>query len=112
MHVARSEADAAVAPHPPGAAIYADPVAFEEFLRSHTVAGSLTTDQIPALPQLTTLSGDTIVVDPIARTLTGPSATPAGIQLADLHSTNGYVDTLTAVLAHPSVAPATTTTGP
>jgi len=61
---------------------------------------------------LTTLGGDTIVVDPIARTLTGPSARPAGIQIADLHATNGYVDTLTAVLAHPSVASSTTTTAP
>ena len=73
--------NAAIAALPDGSAILADPVAFEAFLRSHTVAGSLTTDQIFALPQLTTLSGDTIVVDPIARTLTGPSATPAGIQI-------------------------------
>ena len=104
--------NAAIAALPDGSAILADPVAFEAFLRSHTVAGSLTTEQIFARPQLTTLGGDTIVVDPIARTLTGPSATPAGIQVGDLQATNGYVDTLTAVLAHPSVAASTTTTTP
>ena len=38
--------NAAIAALPDGSAILADPVAFEAFLRSHTVAGSLTTEQI------------------------------------------------------------------
>jgi uncharacterized surface protein with fasciclin (FAS1) repeats len=102
--------NAAIAALPDGAAILVDPVAFEAFLRSHIVAGSLTTDEIFALPQLTTLGGDTIVVDPMARMLTGPSATPAGVQIADLDGVNGYVDTLTAALAAPPLSPATATT--
>ena len=86
----------AIAALPGGAAILADPVAFESFLRSHTVPGILTSEQIFALPQLTTLNGDVLTIDPVARTITGPSVLPATIVLADVHGTNGYVNTLSA----------------
>ena len=100
----------AIAALPGGAAILADPVAFESFLRSHTVSGSLTNAQIFAQPRLTTLNGDVLTIDPVAKTITGPSGVAATIVLPDVAGTNGYVNTLSAVLATPPVTPSTTTT--
>ena len=54
-----------IAALPDGSAILADPVAFESFLRSHTVSGSLTNAQIFAQPRLTTLNGDVLTIDPV-----------------------------------------------
>jgi uncharacterized surface protein with fasciclin (FAS1) repeats len=102
--------DQAIAANPDVNAILADPVAFAAFLDAHTIDGPRTVEQIFAAQQLQTRSGDVLTIDPVARTITGPTGQPATIVLADLPATNGYVDTISAVLAAP--APSTTTTVP
>jgi uncharacterized surface protein with fasciclin (FAS1) repeats len=100
--------NAAVAEEPTWDAIVADPTAFENFVRSHIVAGALTTEQLftgTEPRELTTLSGQTITVDPVARTING-----ASIVTRDTPGTNGVVQTIDQLLIVPTVTPTTAPT--
>lgn len=101
--------NATIAALPNGAEILADPVAFDAFLRSQTVAGSLTQDVLLTLPSFVTVSGDTIVVDPAAMTLTGPSGVTVRIVVADAPAVNGVVQIVDGVFVVPAVTATTTT---
>ncbi len=89
-------------------AIVADPGALDEFVRSHTVTGAVTAEELFAgdVPsQLQTLSGQTVFVDPAAQTING-----ASIVTADTPGTNGIVHTIDQLFVIPEVSPTTTTT--
>jgi uncharacterized surface protein with fasciclin (FAS1) repeats len=98
--------DAAIAQVPNWDAIAADPDALENFFRSHAVAGIVTVsdlfDTTPP-PIVTTLSGQILTIDQVARTING-----ALIVTADTPATNGVVQTIDRLLVVP--VPATTTT--
>jgi uncharacterized surface protein with fasciclin (FAS1) repeats len=87
--------------------IAADPVALEEFVRSHLVDGPRTIEDLfvgTAPYELPTLSGDPVTVDPQARTING-----ARIVTPDVRGTNGIVHTIDRLFVVPTVTPTTTT---
>jgi uncharacterized surface protein with fasciclin (FAS1) repeats len=98
--------NAAIAQVPNWEAIVADPVALEDFVRSHAVAGVVTVEDLfdTTPPRIVTaLSGDILTIDQVARTING-----ARIVTADTPATNGVVQTIDRLLIVP--VPATTTT--
>ena len=73
--------NSAIAQVPNWDAIVADPAALDSFVRSHAVAGALTVDQLFAgttPTELTTLNGETLMVDPVQRTINGAHDRHAG----------------------------------
>ena len=88
--------------------IVADPGALDEFVRSHIIAGAVTVEELFAgdVPrQLATLGGQTVFVDPVARTING-----ASIVSADTPGTNGIVHTISQPFIIPTPTTTTTTT--
>lgn len=95
--------NAAIAAVPNWADVAADDVAFTEFLRGHIVSGELTSVQVLETFELTTIGGQTLVIDRLAGTING-----ARFVTVDAHGTNGYVHTVDAPLV--TVEATTTTT--
>ncbi len=78
----------------PGAAdILADPDALREFLLGHLVAGSLDASQVLASDTLTTVNGQTLVVNPDAVTIDG-----AAIVVTDVEAANGILHVIDRVI--------------
>jgi len=95
----------AISAIPNWADIAADDVAFSDFLRGHIVSGRLTSVQILGEFELTTISGETLVIDRLAGTING-----ARFVSIDAAATNGYVHTIDGPLVIVEVTPTTTTT--
>jgi uncharacterized surface protein with fasciclin (FAS1) repeats len=92
--------NSAVAQMPSWDAIVADPAALDNFVKSHAVPGALTIEQLFAgtTPrQLTTLSGEMLIVDPLQQTVNG-----ARIVTPDTPATNGVVQTIDRLLVVPA----------
>lgn len=94
--------NAAISALPGGDEIINDPVAAAELVNAHLVSGSLDTEMIFASSTLSTQGGQQLVIDPTARTITGPSGNAATITTPDEQGTNGYVHGVTAVLFAPA----------
>jgi uncharacterized surface protein with fasciclin (FAS1) repeats len=106
--------DSAVSAMPDSAAILADPTAAAEFVLSHIVGEQLDSAAIFASTTLSTQGGDTLTIDGVGQTITGPSGSAASIVSPDNAATNGFVHVINAVLDVPAppvpTTEATTTT--
>jgi len=83
--------------------IKADPAAIDRFVLAHVVDGTLTAEAILAVPELTTLGTDILVIDPTQQTING-----AGFVTLDQTALNGILHSVDLVLVVPSVTPPTT----
>jgi uncharacterized surface protein with fasciclin (FAS1) repeats len=92
--------------------IVGDPATAQSFVESHIISGSLDSAAIFATTSQTTLDGDTLTIDGVAQTITGPSLDPASMVSPDHAATNGFVHVISAVLDVPAPPAATTTEPP
>ena len=83
--------------------ITADPEALQHFVLAHVIAGQLEEEEIFAADEVTSLSGDVLLIDPATQTINGAHLVVIG-QL----STNGIAHTVDAVVVVPPAAPPTT----
>jgi len=86
-------------------AISIDEVLFDDFLRGHVVAGALTSVDVLASFELTSIGDDTLVIDRLAGTING-----ATFVTIDAQATNGYLHTVNAPLITPAPTIETATT--
>ena len=78
---------------PGGAELLADPQRLRALLLGHVVAQALTEDEIFAVSELTTASGETLQIDPAARTVDG-----AELLVTDVEGANGFIQVVDRVL--------------
>jgi uncharacterized surface protein with fasciclin (FAS1) repeats len=88
--------------------IIVDQATAQDFVESHIIGGSLDSAAIFATTSQATLDGDSLAIDGVAETITGPSGTAASIITPDQAATNGFVHVINAVLDVPA-PPAPTT---
>lgn len=78
---------------PGGADLLADPQRLRALLLGHVVPEELTTDEIFAVTELTTSTGEKLAVDRAARTVDG-----AKLLVTDVKGANGYIQVVDRVL--------------
>jgi hypothetical protein len=82
--------------------IEADPAALQHFVLAHVVAGQFDEQELIAMTQLTTLSGDVVPVDAQTQTING-----AHLVVTDQLATNGIGHSVDAALVVPAGPPPT-----
>ena len=95
--------NAAIAALPTWNDIAADPAALQHFVLAHVVPGQLDEEEIFAAAEVTSLSGDVLLIDSATQTING-----AHLVVIDQLATNGIAHTVDAVIVVPPVTPPTT----